>query len=106
MIVGSSLGGMLGFWLAEEMGVPCLLFNPAVFLTRPEVSIDLIQRLGCPARWVVIGDQDEVVNPDQSWAFFQNQGQQTRQRVIRCQWLGHQIDLVTFQEIQRWVGLG
>jgi uncharacterized protein len=106
-IIGSSLGGVLSFWLAEEMGVPCLLFNPAVYLTRPEINIELEAQLGCPARWVVIGDQDEVVDPGQSWYFFQQpEQQQTWQRVVRCQWLGHQIDLATFREMQRWAGLG
>lgn len=106
-IIGSSLGGALGFWLAEEMGVPCLLFNPAVYLSRPEINIELTAQPGCPARWVVIGEQDDVVDPAQSWAFFAQQDQrQTWQRVIRCQWLGHQIDRATFREMQRWAGLG
>ena len=29
-IVGSSLGGYIGFWLAEQLGIPCLLLNPAL----------------------------------------------------------------------------
>jgi uncharacterized protein len=106
-IIGSSLGGVLGFWLAEEMGVPCLLFNPAVYLSRSEIHIELTARRGCSLRWVVIGEQDEVVDPEESWRFFQQPDQQqARQRVIRCQWLGHQIDRATFREMQRWAGLG
>lgn len=105
-IVGSSLGGALGFWLAEEMGLPCLLFNPAVYLARAEMNVSLTHRVGSPSRWVVIGDQDDVVDPEVSWSFFQKQASsEIQQRVIRCQWLGHQIDFATFQEIQRWAGL-
>jgi predicted esterase YcpF (UPF0227 family) len=41
-IIGSSYGGFLGYWLAEDLGLPCLLFNPAMaykteFVTFPEL---------------------------------------------------------------------
>ena len=32
-IIGSSLGGYIGNLLAEDLGIPCLLFNPAMHYT-------------------------------------------------------------------------
>ncbi len=105
-IVGSSLGGLMGFWLGEELGLPCLLFNPAVYFGRENANIQLENRIGCPRRWVVIGEKDEVVDPQISYQYFEDIAPQSQaQRVIRCQWLGHQIDPDTFREVQRWVGL-
>lgn len=102
-IVGSSLGGCLGFWLGEDLGLPCLLFNPAMWLTPEEIGIsaDLARR--CPKRYVVLGDLDERVNPDENWAFFAlPENQAPHQRVIRSMGLGHQIDALTFEETFRW----
>lgn len=105
-IVGSSLGGLMGFWLAEELGLPCLLFNPAVYYGREKANIKLEAQLGCPQRWVVIGADDEVVDPEISWQYFADIGPQSHgQHVIWWQGLGHQIDLETFRAAQRWAGL-
>jgi uncharacterized protein len=105
-LVGSSLGGLMAFWLGEELGLPCLLYNPAVYYGRDQANIVVQQQLGCPARWVVIGDEDDVVDPEISWQYFQDISPQVNfQRVIRYQGLGHQIDPSTFRETQRWAGL-
>jgi len=56
-IVGSSLGGYLGFLLSADMGIPCLLFNPAMnykgkvfYSTMPE-----IKELNNSCRFIVLG---------------------------------------------------
>jgi len=106
-IVGSSLGGLMGYWLSRELGHPCLLFNPALYVSREEVFIDMQQDRGCEERWVVLGDEDDVVNPDESWAILQEEAHTAlRQFVIRQQGLGHQIDRDTFVAAQRWAGIG
>ncbi len=104
--VGSSLGGLLGFWLAEELGLPCLLFNPAVAYGKELAHIEVANTLGCPQRWVVIGSEDEVVDPEISWQYFADIAEKSiSQQVIWWQGLGHQIDLNTFRAAQRWAGL-
>ncbi|MEL6191361.1 MAG: YqiA/YcfP family alpha/beta fold hydrolase [Bacteroidota bacterium] len=106
-IVGSSLGGFLGFWLSQHLGVPCLLYNPAMWLDAVELKIPAPKKDACPQRYVVLGDEDDVVDPDQNWQFFSQAGKnQGLQSVIRCQGLGHQIDVRTFQDTFRWAGLG
>jgi len=103
-LIGSSLGGFTAFWLAEDLGLPCLLFNPAMSFGDlfkkhlPEIPNHL-----CPARFVVIGAKDETVDPSTNQAFFENlTSESCHQRVIICQWLGHQIDFATFEEMVCW----
>ncbi len=44
-IIGSSLGGYLAYWLAEDLGLPCLLFNPA--MTYDDVFYSKIPARSC-----------------------------------------------------------
>ncbi|MEM6262201.1 MAG: YqiA/YcfP family alpha/beta fold hydrolase [Bacteroidota bacterium] len=101
-IVGSSFGGFLGFWIAETLGLPCLLFNPALYFDNIPLTFDK-NVANCPARFVVLGDQDERVDPNLNWTFLKEvERPSCHQRVTRCQWLAHQIDLETFDESVRW----
>lgn len=105
-IVGSSFGGFLGFWLGEEFGLPSLLFNPAMHWTAPKSFFEEPAERLSPQRRVVIGAQDEVVDPKENWIFFQRESNLARdQRVIMCQWLGHQIDFDTFVDACSWARL-
>ncbi len=103
-IVGSSFGGYLGYWLAEDLGIPCLLFNPAIQLgSRIDVTVPRIRDLMCRERYVVIGSKDEIVNPKFNEVFFSRQERSGLiQKVIICQWLAHQVDEETFEEMVRW----
>jgi uncharacterized protein len=103
-LVGSSLGGYLAHWLAEDLGLPCLLFNPAMSYidTLDEYMPEITNRL-CPARFVVIGAFDDTVNPDENIRFYREQDDgECYQRVLVCEWLEHQIDFVTFEEMIHW----
>lgn len=105
-IVGSSLGGRLGYWLSEELGIPCLLYNPALALEIPDLTENYSTLTGCPERYVVLGDQDDVVDAQATWNWLTaRESPSCRQRVIRCHWLGHEIDPDTFVETCRWAGL-
>ena len=98
LIIGSSLGGYLGFWLGEKFGLPCLLFNPAIGLRSVELKINVIKRT-CPKRLIVIGENDDVVIPQTSLSFLkEHKSDNCKQRIILCNDLAHQIDLVTFKE--------
>lgn len=102
-IAGSSLGGMLGFWLGEALGVPVLLFNPALDHPGMPVMTPEINDYRCPLRLVVIGAQDEVVNPARTQGFLDNAiHDKVKQKVITCSWLAHQIPLDTFEEMVSW----
>lgn len=104
-IVGSSLGGFLGFWLGKELGINSLLFNPAMpNLETDEAGIDPNFEDQPQNRWVVIGAEDDTVNPHQNWEYFRKLSY-PGQKVLMCQWLGHQIDPDTFVEMATWSGL-
>jgi hypothetical protein len=107
-VVGSSLGGFLGYWLAEDLGLPCLLFNPAMsFRTILEPHLPAILHRRCPARYVVIGAHDDVVDPKASLQFFRDNARRgCRQHVVVCEWLNHQIDFGTFEEMVYWALAG
>jgi len=99
-IIGSSFGGMLGYWLSEEMGIPALLFNPAMVYQSVQVTIPKIDNLNCPMRMIILGEQDDVVDPIKNKQFFKEQERERlKQKVLSCSWLGHSIDFQTFEEM-------
>lgn len=66
LIVGSSMGGYLGFYLAKATGVPAIVFNPALIETssgapKPIVNVNGSQK---PKIIVVTGLEDDVVNSE------------------------------------------
>jgi esterase/lipase len=102
-IIGSSFGGMLAYWLGEDFGIPVLLFNPAIVYQSVQVNIPKITNLKCPLRMVVIGEKDDVIDPHKNKDFFkQKERKLLKQKVLTCNWLGHSIDLQTFDEMIFW----
>ena len=103
-IVGSSMGGYIGYWLGEDLGLPCLLFNPAMsFSSSLDEHRPAVENRLCPARFVVIGTLDETVDPKKNIEFFKDaERADCQQRVVRCEWLSHQIDFNTFDEMVVW----
>jgi len=97
-IIGSSMGGYLGFWLGEKHGLPVMLFNPAIGMQNKELNI-FIKHGKCPYRLIVLGAQDDRVPPHMTYTFLKKHNHNhTVQRVVECNNLGHQIDLQTFEE--------
>jgi len=103
-LVGSSLGGFIAHWLAEDLSLPCLLFNPAMSFrdSLGEHMPEINNRL-CPARFVVIGAHDETVDPNENIKYFRAHiKSKCYQRVLVCEWLEHQIDYNSFEEMLSW----
>ena len=106
-LVGSSLGGRLGFWLGEKHGIPALLFNPALAMEIPGLQVPEMSPVSCPLRWVVLGETDDVVDPQASWTWLkQLPCDRASLSVAMIQGLGHQIDARTYEQSCRWAGLG
>jgi len=103
-IIGSSLGGYLGYWLAEDTGIPCLLLNPAMEYTDVFYSkIPTIEEYKCPARFIVLGAKDDSVDSKKSLKFFKAKEKEIPvQRIVTCDWLGHKIDFDTFGGMVNW----
>ena len=65
-LIGQSHGGFMAFWLAEELGLPCLLTNPALSLrAKKRVSPDVSQ-FACPLCLVALGEDDEAIDPQRT----------------------------------------
>ena len=103
-IIGSSLGGYIGNVIAEDIGIPCLLFNPAMTYTDVFYSkIPVIEKPANKQRFIVLGHHDESINPNYTIKVFQEKERKDLdQRMIICHWLGHEIDFRTFDEMVRW----
>ncbi len=103
-IIGSSLGGYIGNVIAEDLGLPCLLFNPTMHYTDVFYSkIPNIEKPKCPARFVVLGKHDPSINPHYTAKIFtEQQSNKIDQRILTCHWLEHKIDFRTFEEMVNW----
>lgn len=96
-IVGSSFGGYLGFYLAGELGLPSLLFNPALLYGgHDDVYVPRKVRRPVPFSLFVLGMRDEVVRPETTRQFLAAHPEERGIHVMECNWLPHQIDLKTF----------
>ena len=74
LLIGSSMGGYFAYFLSTMTGIPTLLFNPAI-IGRSFDPYPL-KRLGnLPAKHtVVLGINDDVIDPIESTAYFMNKG--------------------------------
>ena len=65
-----------------------------------QVDLPKIQSFNCPMRIVVLGEQDDVVDPVKNKQFFfSKQRKDLTQKVLSCSWLGHSIDFQTYEEM-------
>lgn len=97
-IVGSSFGGYLGFHLSRKLQLPGIIYNPALFFGKEDkVFIPNKPTNPSPSLLAVIGEQDDVVPPESTKKFIKNNKIGDNLHTISCSWLGHIIDLNTFE---------
>lgn len=96
-IVGSSMGGYLGYWLAKRHGIPALLFNPALNMNSIGLNVD-VKGSEIPELVIVTGMLDDVVDPVDTAKFLKQQQAHEHILLLKCEELGHQIDMDTFQK--------
>jgi len=99
-IVGSSAGGLMGYWLARRIGCKALLFNPA--LEKMSMRPDILKHMADfvptkPAFYdIVIGQKDDTIIPQTTIDFLQKNAEPTNYTLHFFPDLGHKIDLETF----------
>ena len=99
-IVGSSAGGLMGYWLAKQKGLRALLFNPA--LSKVELRPDILRHTAhIPARDdyffdIILGEQDDVISPESTRDYLAMHEAPAQYKVHALPALGHRIDLQTF----------
>ena len=71
LIIGSSMGGHLGFHLSNKFNIPSLLFNPSLeenSIKKPKV--DEVENLTI-RHTIVLGENDDVVIPSETLKFLE-----------------------------------
>lgn len=64
-IVGSSMGGYVAYWLSQDIGISCVLINPALaFRSQDPGLVPQDIPFTHAERIVYIGEEDDVVIPD------------------------------------------
>lgn len=95
-IVGNSLGGFVAFYLSLYKGKPSICINPPLYM-------DLKIRMNLPLQYdikssrhisVIIGNDDEVVNPIKTYDWIAKNKPTTNIKMIDG--MGHRFDLETF----------
>jgi uncharacterized protein len=61
LIIGSSMGGYLAYYLSTNLGVKTLLFNPALHSIPVELEVKIGDRVS--SHFVVLGKNDDVIDP-------------------------------------------
>jgi predicted esterase YcpF (UPF0227 family) len=101
IIIGSSMGGFAGYYLAKLFGVPCMLYNPALPYrngTEQIVPSHLVLNQSDSMR-IVLGGQDTVIKATDTLAFLsENVSDKTDYTIVLQRDLPHQIPIDVFEE--------
>jgi len=99
-IIGSSMGGFMGYYVAMKLNIPALLFNPALPIRSlnqnvPQNVVPKENQRFC----IVLGSQDETVPAVANLKFFSENLLPTVHYGIKIRPdLAHQIPLEVFEE--------
>ncbi len=100
-IIGSSIGGFSGYYLANMLGVRSMLYNPALPYrngTEQVVPYHLLVNHPDSMR-IVLGGQDTIINAKDNLAFLsQNVSDKTDYTIVLKRDLAHQIPIDVFEE--------
>lgn len=99
-IIGSSMGGFMGYHLAMTLGCPALLFNPALPIrSLNQVVPENIEPKKNQSFSIVLGSQDVIVPAISNLKYFSEKLLPTIQFQIKIRPdLEHQIPLEIFEE--------
>jgi hypothetical protein len=97
-ITGSSLGGYTAFWMGLKYGLPSLLFNPALaFRTKDPGLIQVPEKLNVVNRLIILGLNDDVVLPQHTLNWLEENHYKEGSSLLHYDGLGHQIPLNVFK---------
>ena len=101
LIIGSSMGGFAGYYLAQLFAIPCMLYNPALPYrgsTDQIIPDDLSMNATLSMR-IVLGAQDDIIKAKDNLAFLaQHISDKTDYKIIVRKDLAHQIPVAVFEE--------
>jgi len=103
LIIGSSLGGFIAYWLSKDLEKPALLFNPALYFESMQTFIPLVNPNKIAPLYICLGEKDPQVNPLDVRAYIDKQNPQHQKlKIVVASWLQHGIDLQTFKSMISW----
>lgn len=69
VVIGSSMGGFAGFYISSILGVPALLFNPALEKRSVEQQVPEIGNTKLTRKKILLGAIDDVIDPGDTLSF-------------------------------------
>lgn len=97
LIIGSSFGGYMGFYLSECYDIPSYLFNPALHSRTIEVPIKIVRNNS--RKTLFLGKKDTVIDPEKTIAFLRNHNYDNC--ITEILPTGHQIPVKVFADALR-----
>lgn len=100
-IIGSSMGGFAGYYLANCIGVRAMLYNPALpYRTSIEQFVpEIVAKNPLADLRIVLGGLDNVIMAKDNLTFFaENYDFERNYQIVIRKELGHQIPIAVFEE--------
>lgn len=97
--IGSSMGGFVGYYIADAYQLPSLLFNPALTSRSVRQNIPTYKNPYLSFKQIVLGVDDDVIDPKGTFAFLSKTLQEHTDYDIHVrQRLGHRIPVEVFKQ--------
>ena len=102
IIIGSSIGGYLGYYIAAKLKIPCLLFNPALpYRTSINPIVKEYETFDRNV-YTVLGKLDTTINPTDTLNWLSEQ-ENISDLTIRLLEFAHRIPINIFKnEVERY----
>ena len=99
-VIGSSMGGYVGYHISRKLELPCLLFNPAIFSRSIELKFTSLPKYDYYVNQMVIvlGKKDKVVNGEKTMRELTRDSNISLITFCYYRNLEHRIDIDTFEE--------
>lgn len=103
VLIGSSMGGFMAYWLARDLNQPALLYNPALHFETMKPFIPQLGSKNYPPLFVCSGEKDNTVDPKLLRHYLRlEHADDPNLKILSASWLAHQIDLQTFKGMTAW----
>lgn len=98
VVIGSSMGGFAGYYVSNYFQSPALLFNPALVKRSVKQNIPEIEYKTSVVKHIVLGREDDVVNPKETLQFLANTLDfKPEYNIHLCRDLAHRIPITVFK---------
>lgn len=106
VVIGSSMGGLAGWYVSNSLKRPALLFNPALATRSVYQEIPDASDSSLSFKQIVLGGRDDIINPAETLKFISQKlsGASDIQINLR-QHLAHRIPVDVFEdEVESFFG--